>query len=131
MNRAWAIRTVLCLAISAWATACALGDELEDLLSNQAIPPADSALSGAEGIASESGLPSEARAVPGPEASAYGQRADWQMPPDAQPRRAADSPDSSPDPPSSFNAVPEPSAIVLALVALVYFLLFGRRRRVS
>jgi hypothetical protein len=29
------------------------------------------------------------------------------------------------------NAVPEPSAILLALAALIYFLLFGRRRRVA
>jgi PEP-CTERM motif len=31
---------------------------------------------------------------------------------------------------TTINAVPEPSAILLALAALVYFLLFGRRRRV-
>ncbi len=30
-----------------------------------------------------------------------------------------------------INAVPEPSAILLALAALIYFLLFGRRRRVA
>ncbi len=31
---------------------------------------------------------------------------------------------------ATINAVPEPSAILLAVAALVYFLLFGRRRRV-
>lgn len=30
--------------------------------------------------------------------------------------------------PASFSAVPEPSAIALAMLALVYFLVFGRRR---
>lgn len=30
--------------------------------------------------------------------------------------------------PSAFSAVPEPSAIALAMLALVYFLVFGRRR---
>ena len=30
---------------------------------------------------------------------------------------------------SPVNAVPEPSALLLALAALVYFMLFGRRRR--
>jgi hypothetical protein len=33
-------------------------------------------------------------------------------------------------PAAPINPVPEPSAIILALAALVYFLLFGRRRRV-
>lgn len=37
----------------------------------------------------------------------------------------------APDPPATpVSPVPEPSAILLALAALVYFLLFGRRRRV-
>lgn len=31
---------------------------------------------------------------------------------------------------ATINAVPEPSAILLAVAALIYFLLFGRRRRV-
>lgn len=30
--------------------------------------------------------------------------------------------------PSAFSVVPEPSAIALAMLALVYFLVFGRRR---
>ncbi len=29
-----------------------------------------------------------------------------------------------------FNAVPEPTAMVMAVLALIYFLVFGRRRRV-
>ncbi|MGD9722058.1 MAG: hypothetical protein AB7O59_09900 [Pirellulales bacterium] len=33
------------------------------------------------------------------------------------------------EPAGPFTAVPEPSAIFLAVAALVYFLLFGRRRR--
>jgi hypothetical protein len=37
---------------------------------------------------------------------------------------------STSEPAATVNAVPEPSAILLALAALVYFLLFGRRRRV-
>jgi hypothetical protein len=36
---------------------------------------------------------------------------------------------STSEPAATVNAVPEPSAILLALAALVYFLLFGRRRR--
>jgi len=39
---------------------------------------------------------------------------------------------TTPEPATTpVNAVPEPSAILLALAALVYFLLFGRRRRVA
>jgi hypothetical protein len=34
-------------------------------------------------------------------------------------------------PAGSASPVPEPSAIILALVALAYFLLFGRRRRMA
>jgi hypothetical protein len=37
--------------------------------------------------------------------------------------------DHKPVPLGPISAVPEPSAVLLAIVALVYFLVFGRRRR--
>jgi hypothetical protein len=40
-------------------------------------------------------------------------------------KKSQDAPESAPT-----SMVPEPSAIILALAALVYFLLFGRRRAV-
>lgn len=50
---------------------------------------------------------------------------------DEDARGAAEIPARSPaHKPAPVSAVPEPTAVVLALLALMYFLVFGRRRRV-
>ncbi len=99
-------------------------DEVDALLLGNA--PADEGQS----IAPSSGRPSP------PPASSV-ERVAWQADDvhaaiagaaDAQADRQAD-PKSAPA--STINAVPEPSAIILAVAALGYFLLFGRRRRLA
>jgi hypothetical protein len=68
------------------------------------------------------------------DASTHARSAPWQVTPSVIGSDLSSSgaiPAHSPDHKSApFNAVPEPTAMVLALLALIYFLVFGRRRRV-
>jgi hypothetical protein len=115
--------------LSAAGSARARGDELEELLSGEATPPADAALSASAAIDSEPVLLHGSTDAAGSDAAVYSERAAWHATPSTQAaRRATDDHDSGRETPPTINAVPEPSAIILALAALVYFLLFGRRR---
>jgi hypothetical protein len=103
-------------------------DELEKLLSGSAAIDDEPAVSErgldepfAAGNRGESSDPS----------ANYADRATWQTTP--QPHAVAAAPHDvhhEPDNSGSISPVPEPSAIVLALAALAYFILFGRRRRI-
>jgi len=129
--------TLVSFAVLATGASCALAapDELEQLLFGEAVvaenePLAASAVADADRVVSE-GSP----AVSLPETSSYSQSAAWSSPADPQAsvtsvshRRVADVSDAGQAPAAPVSVVPEPSAIVLALVALAYFLLFGRRR---
>jgi len=57
--------------------------------------------------------------------------ADWAAAPHQSLQLSRDSDADHKSAPSPVNAVPEPSALLLALAALVYFMLFGRRRRMT
>ena len=100
-------------------------DELDDLLSTSAALVSPESVAPTDAPLSQTG--SQA-------AGAYSDRAPWNMVIVGHETEEA-SPVSHPAVPkpavplAEMNLVPEPSAVALAGLALVYFLLFGRKRR--
>jgi len=107
------------------------GDELDDLLSSEASElqiqsPPD---------AVQAGLAYEAQ---NGDALDYTDHSRWHSPVVMAPvsraaksARPAKGATQKPAPPAGLNIVPEPSAIALGVLALLYFLVFGRRRRLA
>jgi hypothetical protein len=122
------VATAVCLSVLmlALGQAAASADELDDLLSGSA--------SGVEVASEPADQPAVAETTspdsPREEVDLdYTNHARWQ--PIVALPNSADGVSAQPrtaEAPSAFSAVPEPSAIALALLAFVYFLVFGRRR---
>ncbi len=133
-----ALRILLCVALLALPLAPRASGEIDevDRLFQGDAPPSDSEpLLASEIAVTEQALPGGIPAVSSPEATSYSESALWNQPADLQTATSgagpvADASPAKPIPPAPVSPVPEPSAIILALAALAYFLLFGRRRRV-
>lgn len=118
------------LVLLATSRASAEPDELEALFANSVKVAED--VAGAEDADDASAATADAsdsqQTVPN-----YGGPSPWKVPAELHSVDGtvnAESADHKQAPTSPINAVPEPSAIILALLALGYFLLFGRRRRI-
>jgi hypothetical protein len=118
--------SVVLLVGFAVVAAPATGDEVDDLLAGKA---------GASGTKSSaelhwSALSNENALVPPLDVMPLPAKAPWEGAV-ADPAEPSVVPEAAPrdeTPPSRVNLVPEPSAILLAVLALVYFLVFFRRR---
>ena len=107
-------------------------DELDDLLSSEpsALPPAQ----GQSDVGSESSADFD---LADHEATSYSDQSRWHSaigPSTARSTKSKPTLDASaqkPSEPSGLSVVPEPSAVFLAALALLYFLVFGRRRQVG
>ena len=126
--------TILCLALiplcgSPCGTARAADDatdlELRSLLSGEAVKPSDPAAPPVVAEQVRQAAATRAADTSKAETSHAETSSDWTVE-----SAAAEAGDESDAPPSPINPVPEPSAIILAVAALGYFLLFARRRRV-
>jgi hypothetical protein len=117
------------LAVGA-ARAAAAPNELERLLNGETVGP--SAARSTRPVADVETVVAES----GPDSASFPHRAAWSTASEpsevdsALHRSTSAHADDPAAPAEPVSAVPEPSAIILALAALVYFLLFGRRRRV-
>ena len=124
---------LFCAALMvAFRPAPSLGDELDDLLASEPVGAPSEVVSGDVGADEVVDFDLTNSDTPG-----YTDPSRWQpaigVP---TPRRAkSKSPSTSSTqksvPPGDLNVVPEPSTIALAALALVYFLVFGRRRQVT
>lgn len=133
------LSTILCLTLvtlCGWrcATARAADDatdlELRSLLAGEAIrpsqPEAPPVVAKQVGQAAATRKTAEAS-----NAEAANGRTEWTVEPGSATDTGGDAAgDDDATPPLPINPVPEPSAIILAVAALGYFLLFARRRRV-
>jgi len=124
---------LLCGFLLAAAVAPAPADEVDDLLAGKAVVTHKNAspqnrpepallenqiVAPAESAALADGLPWDATIGPQPHASLT----------DQSPARSGHR-ESAPSP--AVNLVPEPSAMILATLALLYFLIFFRRRHLA
>jgi hypothetical protein len=128
--------TLLCVVIvaTAAARASAAPDAVDQLLYGDSPVVLDKSISESHVPQPASNVSTEAPSSAN-ESSGFSQQAPWNAPVDSgmEIGRVRDVPMAQADgeelpPASRVTAVPEPSAIFLALAALVYFLLFGRRR---
>jgi len=129
------LSTILCLTLvtlSGWqcAMARAADDatdlELRSLLAGEAVRPSQPEAPPV--VAKQVGQAAATRkAAEASNAEAANGRTEWTV----EPGSAADAAgNDNATPPLPINPVPAPSAIILAVAALGYFLLFARRRRV-
>ena len=135
-----ALRILLCVALLALPLAPrAFGeiDEVERLFQGDTPPSDREPLLASEIADTEQALPGGIPAISSPDAAHYAESLLWNQPADPQTGTSsagvspvADASPAKPIPAAPVSPVPEPSAIILALAALAYFLLFGRRRRV-
>ena len=128
MKLIYALLCVACLVTV--RPAISRADDLDDLLSSE---PSALQVEQAPG-AVQAGL---AYDLENHDALDYRDHSRWQPPiavpmtrttKSAQPTTGAT---EKPAPPAGLNVVPEPSAIALGVLALLYFLVFGRRRRLA
>ena len=128
MKLTYALLCIACLVAVRPATGRA--DELDELLSSE---PSASQVESAP-AAVQAGL---AYDLENNDALDYSDHSRWQPPIVVPMTRTTKSPQPTtgaaekPAPPAGLNVVPEPSAIALGVLALVYFLVFGRRRRLA
>lgn len=125
------IYALFCVAfLIADRPAPARADELDDLLSSE-----PSALQ--VDLVPSSAQPGLEYELQNQEALDYTDHSRWRSPISAPLTRAAKSAQPAtgatqkPAPSTSLNVVPEPSAIALGVLALLYFLVFGRRRHLA
>jgi hypothetical protein len=131
---------LLCVGVMAGAAAPrAYGqvDEVEQLFQRDALPREIEPLFPPEPLDHQVAVPREIPRASMPDATNFAERSAWTA--HSEPSTAEGAVGANPldhdraaqrTPAAPMNPVPEPSAIILALAALVYFLLFGRRRRV-
>jgi len=138
------LSTILCLTmvtVCGWrcATARAADDatelELRSLLAGEAVQPgepeappvvAEQVRQAAATRRAPEASNVAASNIAASNADATSGRTEWAV----EPESAADAGNDDATTPLPINPVPEPSAIILAVAALGYFLLFARRRRV-
>lgn len=111
-------------------------DELDDLLYGEPT----SAQQPGQPIAVQPESPPQLDLI-GHDATSYSDQSRWRPAVSAAPARVSVSKTASPtaNPPANSkaaealppNPVPEPSAVILGSLALLYFLIFGRRRRIA
>jgi hypothetical protein len=124
MSVSWFFAGLLAIAAPAHAWAA---DPVEDLLLGHS-SPATSDDSAVPLIEPETAMRSATIPAVAPQDDAT----DWVVAPDQGLKLATDDTgDHKSGAASRVNAVPEPAARLLALAALVYFMLFGRRRRMA
>jgi hypothetical protein len=128
------VRTFLvAMSIAACALPLCAADDLDEFLSSGSVAATfDGNLVSPNAVPSVEG----ASAVNNADSATYAGRVEWR-PALAAPAPHESLPDSGtalahsrqPMPASGMSVVPEPSAVALAALALVYFLVFGRRTR--
>ncbi len=123
--------TLLCGVLMAAVAAPAQGDEVDDLFAGKPVKTGDAALPAQQVEA----LSLEDRIVSPVDSATLAEGAAWEPAFKQAPKGTSSADSATPAresvPPSKVSLVPEPSAIALGVAAILYFLIFFRRRRLA